>query len=299
MNIKQLRVLVALAECGSFGGAARKLRTSQPAISYQLKMLEEELGETLVLRGLKGAQLSSAGRSVLSTARSVLGELSALEDQFARRNDASPSGTLRVTTSAMGIVYLYGDLLERFLAEYPRIEVVVTAAETPLESARAVATHGADVALGPFPVNLSNVEEIELGETSYLAVVGPGHPLATRTRIALDDLRAYPIVRYEAGAGSRLISDRLFKKPRGYPEIFLESNDTEFVKRIVGLGLATAIVARFTVREEIRNNRLRGLTLVDADVRQKYGLVIRRDERLRAVDAFRDFCSANRALIPA
>ncbi len=299
MDIKQLRVLVALAECGSFGGAAQKLRVSQPAISYQLKRLEQELGETMVLRGLQGVQMSSAGRTVLSAARSILGELSALEDRFIRQNNASPSGTLRVTTSAMGIVYLYGDLLERFISEYPRIEIVVTAAETPMESARTVAAHEADVALCPFPVGLANVLEVELGTTSNLAVVGPSHPLATRTRIGLDELRAYPFVRYEVGVGSRLISDRLFKKPRGYPEIFLESNDTEFVKRIVGLGLATAIVARFTVREEIKNNRLHGLTLAGADVRQKYGLVVRRDERLRAVDAFRDFCSANRALIPA
>ncbi len=299
MDLRQLAVLRAIAESGTFYGAADQLGLTQPAVTHQLKRLESELGETLVLRRKPRVALSSAGMAVLSVAHRVLTELDELKQQFVTDDETQLAGVLRVTASALGIIYLYGDLLERFIAGHPRIELVLTATETPLDGLRQVVARAADAAFVAFPLDVPNLTEMVLGETEHVILVARSHPLASRSGVSIQELSRYPFIRYKTGAGSRLISDAMFLPRGGYPEIFLESNDTEFVKRIVGLGFATAVAPRFVVTKEARDRRLKSLTLRDMALKQKYGLVHRADTRMRALKLFADFCASNKQLVPS
>lgn len=299
MDLKQLAVLRAIADTGSFNAAAGQLGLTQPAVSHQLRRLEDELGETLVLRSRPRAALSPAGASVLVTARRVLGDVEDLKQMFAPRSGGEVSGMLRVTASAMGIIYLYGELLARFIAERQRIEVALTTVETPFDGIRKVASREADAAFVAFPVPEPNLTELVLGETEHCVLVAEGHPLAKRAAVSLPELRRYPLVRYKTGAGSRWMSDGIFLPRGGYPEIFLESNDTEFVKRIVGLGFATAIVPSFILTRDPRDRRLRRLKIRGLPMKQKYGVAYRPDARSRALAAFTEFCLRNKALVPS
>lgn len=298
MDLKQLEVLRAIAETGSFRAAADRLLLTQPAISHHLKRLEEELDETLVLRSKPRVALSAAGTEVLEVARGVLDSLDALRQRFQPGHDLEVKGALRVTASPLGIVYLYGDLLEKFIAEHPGIEVILTAVETPLDGARQVLARRDDAAFVPFPVDMPQLAQVELGVTDHVVITAADHPLARSGSLTVSQIRSYPFVRYLTGAGSRLVSDLLFGKPERYGNILLESNDTEFVKRIVGLGLAIALVPRFTVLEEVREGRLRALGIRGRKLAQTFGLVHRRDMRSRALRTFLEFCERNRGLIP-
>lgn len=299
MDLKQLLAVQAIAETGSFRGAAQRLNLTQPAISYQLRRLEEELGETLVFRHAKRVELAPAGQAVLETAKRVLGDVEELKDRFSHDDEDRVRGVLRITTSAMGIVYFYGDLLERFIARYPNIEVVLTAAETPLGAIQQVLAQAADVALTPFAFDLPNLQTLELGEAAYIVIVAPGHPLARRPRVEIKDLHDYPFVRYQPGAGSRIVSDRLFSGPGEYPRILLESNDSEFVKRIVALGMAASTLPRPAAAKEVEDGTLSALKIVDDRLKQRFGLVFRGDVRVRVLDLFRDFAAQNRSLVPS
>jgi DNA-binding transcriptional LysR family regulator len=299
MDLKQLAVLRAIADTGSFNAAADRLRLTQPAISHQLRRLEEELGETLVLRRRPKATLSPAGATVLATAQRVLGEIDDLKQMFAPRSEGEVGGVLRVTASAMGIIYLYGELLARFIAAHKRIEVALTTVETPFDGIRRVAAREADAAFVAFPTPEPSMAELVLGETDHCVLVAQSHPLAPRDSVTLAELRRHPMIRYKTGAGSRWLSDTLFLPHGGYPEIFLESNDTEFVKRIVALGFATAIVPRVILTRDARDRRLRRLSIRGVSTKQKYGLAHRPDSRGRALAAFIAFCRKNKALVPA
>lgn len=299
MDLKQLAVLRAIADTGSFNAAAEQLGLTQPAISHQLRRLEEELGETLVLRRRPRATLSPTGASVLAAAHRIFGEIDDLKQTFAQHDARAIGGVLRVTASNLGIIYLYGELLERFIAKHPRIEVVLTATETPFDGVRQVLARGADAAFVAFPVDEPTLSEVVLGETEHVVIVARTHPLARKRSVTVADLQRYPFIRYKVGAGSRVISDALFLKRGGYPEIFLESNDTEFVKRIVGLGYASAITPRFVVTREARDRRLKSLKVADGMRPQTYGLVFRRDTRMRALNVFAAFCMAHKALVPS
>jgi LysR family cys regulon transcriptional activator len=229
----------------------------------------------------------------------VLGEIDDLKQVFAPRSGAEVSGVIRITASAMGIIYLYGELLARFIAEHKRIDVALTTVETPFDGVRKVAAREADAAFVAFPVPEPNMVELVLGETEHCVLVAQDHPLARRAAVSLDELRRYPLVRYKTGAGSRWMSDTIFLPRGGYPKIFLESNDTEFVKRIVGLGFATAIVPRFILARDPRDRRLRRLAIRGLSPKQKYGVAHRPDTRSRALAAFTAFCARNKALVPS
>jgi len=201
---------------------------------------------------------------------------------------------LRIAASTLGIIYLYGDLLERFIGQYPRIELVVTAAESGIGAARHVLTGSADVAFTPFPLDLPNLQTMVLAETEHVVIVSRQHRLAARKRVSVNDLRNDPFIRYQADAGSRAVSDQLFLPSGGYPPIFLESNDTEFIKRVVMLGMGSAMVPAFTVTDEGRDRRLIALAVEGMPPRQEFGLVWRRDVRMRTLRVFQEFCLEQR-----
>ena len=295
MDLKQLRVLGAIARTGSFQGAAAELHLTQPAISHQLKKLETEIGETLVSRSRPRVRLLPAGAEVLATAERIEAELKELALRFSSPSPTAARGVLRVAASTLGIIYLYGDLLEEFIRRYPGIELIVTAAESGIGAARQVLAGTTDVAFTPFPVNLPNLETVPLGDTEHVVIVSRAHPLAARKSLSLHDLRSYPFIRYQSDAGSRAMSDQVFAADGGYPRIFMESNDTEFIKRVVALGMGTAMVPAFTVGNEARDRRLAILRIKGPAVRQAFGLVCRSKVKMRTLDLFRAFCIEHRA----
>lgn len=298
MDLRQLAVLRAIADTGSFGAAADQVGLTQPAVSHQLRRLEDELGETLVLRRRPRAVLSPAGATVLAAAERVLGEIESLRQAFAPGDESAVSGVLRVTASPLGIVYLYGEMIARFIADHPGIELVLTATETPHDGVRRVIAREADAAFVAFPIRETGLAELVLGETEHTVLVSKDHPLAGHASVSIAQLGAYPLVRYKPGAGSRWASDTAFLPRGGYPDIFLESNDTEFVKRIVGLGFATAIVPRFVVTDTGRDRHLRRIKLRGVALRQTYGLVYHPEGRMRTLAAFARFCGAHKRMMP-
>lgn len=299
MDLKQLAALRAIAESGSFHEAAKRLHLTQSAVSYKIKNLEDELGQTLIFRSRPRATLSAAGQSVLRSYERILVELEDLKRRFENQKDEQLAGELRVASSILGVVYLYGDLIGDFMSDYPRIEVKVTTTGSGLEGARLVIAQQVDVAFAAFPIDAPQLQSITLGTSEHVVIVPARHPLASDAAVPLEILRHHRFVRYTAGAGSRYITDHLFLSADGYPPIAMESNDTEFIKRAVTLGLGIAIVPSFTVSPS-RDRQVRTLRIEGRPLLQEFGLVFRRDVRIRTLDLFCQFSRsrANKLLPP-
>ncbi len=285
MDLKQLAAIRAIADGGSFHEAARRLRLTQSAVSYQIKNLEEELGQTLVIRSRPNVTLSSAGHTVLRCYERIVAEIDDLRRAFGSRADDEVSGELRIASSILGIVYLYGDLIGEFMSAHPRIEVKMTATESGLDGARQVIARQVDAAFVAFPIEAPQLQSMTLGHAEHVVIVPAQHRLASAETVPLGMLRQYRFVRYATGAGSRYISDQIFLAAQGYPSIAMESNDTEFIKRAVRLGLGLAIVPAFTV-SPAQDSQLRVLRIEGRPLMQEFGLVFRRDFRSRTLDLF-------------
>jgi DNA-binding transcriptional LysR family regulator len=289
MELKQLEALRVIAETGSFSAAANQLRLTQSALSHQIRHLEEELGETLLIRARPKVYASPAGQIVLASAERIAAEINTVKQHFPISGKGPVQGTLRVAATSLGIAHIYGDLCEAFVAQYPGIEVIFRAAETPEETVRRVVTGSADVAFTPFPVGLPQVETVQLGTTEHVFIVGRSHPLSRAREVTLTELRKWPFVRFQAGTGSRVVSDQVFLSEGGYPAIVTESNDAEFVKRIVSIGQGSALIPVFAVQREI-GRTLKALRLKGRLLNVDFGLVHHRDVRMKSLDLLKALC---------
>lgn len=301
MDLRQFQALRAIARTGSFTVAARQLNVTQSALSHQIKNLELELGETLVMRSKPRVRLAPAGERVLACADRVLGEISRLKRQFAQLENDEPEGALRVAVSALALDYLFAHICEAFIVAYPRIELIVTATETPAEGVRQVIARRSDVAFTSFPLETSSnaLDLVTLGRSEHLMVAAPKHPLARLEEVGPEQLRRSSFIRYGLGAGARGASDQFFKRAGGYPPILMESNDTGFVKRIVIMGLGIALMPYATVRQELAKGELKALPVQRTPLSQDFGLAYRRGTRMRALDLFKKLCLERRDTIPS
>lgn len=290
MEIKQLKALRTIAEVGSFSSAARKLFLTQSALSHQIKNLEEELGETLLIRGKRHVTPSPAGQVVLISAEQILAEVNAIKEHFEASNQGPVKGNLRIAASYFGMGWLYGDLCEEFMAQFPDLEITFRATETSEEAARRVEEGAADVALAAFMNEHRLLETIDLGSTEDVFIVGRSHPLFKRRTVSLDEIRLWPFIRFLPGSGTRGTADRLFLPTGGFPAITTESNDMQFVKRIVGMGKAVALIPVIAVANEARERRLRLLRLSHQILAVHFGLAYRRGVKMKTLELLKSFC---------
>jgi DNA-binding transcriptional LysR family regulator len=204
MDLRQLTVLVAVAEAGSFSAAARALHTVQSNVSTHVARLERELGVPLVDRA--SGELTEEGLAVVSRARHIQAELDALSTDVAALRD-EVSGTARlgcIGTSARWLVPL---VLEEVTRAHPKVHVIVVDATTTSLVPRLLADE-LDLAVVNLPVSNPDVVVEPLFDEDRILLAPAGHPLAERERVSLLDLARYELLLEPSGTAFRDELDR-------------------------------------------------------------------------------------------
>jgi LysR family hydrogen peroxide-inducible transcriptional activator len=204
MDLRQLSVLVAVAETGSFSAAARALHTVQSNVSTHVARLERELGVVLVDRASGG--LTEEGLAVVSRARHIHAELDALNADVASLRD-EVSGTVRlgcIGTSARWLVPL---VLEAVTRAHPKVHVIVVDATTTSLVPRLLSDE-LDLAVVNLPVTNPDVVVEPLFDEDRILVAPDGHPLADRAQVSLADLAGHPLLLEPSGTAFRDELDR-------------------------------------------------------------------------------------------
>ncbi|GEM_PF-1104271 len=290
MEFNQLRALKAIADTGSFGEAAEQLGFTRSALSHQVRNLEEELDETLLIRARPKVYPSPAGLAVLASAQKILAEMMALEARFATAKKGPVTGTLRIAATTLSIVYVLGDLCEAFIEKYPGIEVVFNATETADAAVRRVLTGAADVAFGPLTGGNDQLIQIVLGHTEHAFIVKNGHPLSSQDTVTAAQLREYPVVLFQPGSGTRAMTDELFLQDGGNPPILTESNDAQFIKRMVAIGSGSALIPVYALAGEVMARRLHLLRFADRPLMVAIGMVHKKNVRMNSIELFKSLC---------
>jgi DNA-binding transcriptional LysR family regulator len=290
MEIRQLRSFRAIASTGSFGAAAEQMSLTQSALSHQIKQLEDELGTTLLVRARPQVYLTDAGQTLLAAADRIVSELNDVRREFGLEAEDQYVEVVRVASTTVGLAYIYGDLCHAFIACNRNVKLDFTAAETPEVAVSKVLTRAADIAFTPLPIEFPTLEVITLGEVEHVFIVAQTHELAKSRTVTIRDIRRMPFIRYHRGSGSRMVSDKLFLPLGGYPPILTESNDTGFVKRVVGIGLGVALVPIFVVAEELRKHSLHALRLRGQQITDQFGMAMRKSPPQKALKKFVETC---------
>lgn len=290
MELKQLKALQAIADTGSFSEAAVRCDLTQSALSHQIRRLEEALGETLIIRARPKVYPSRAGLAVLAVARKIDAEVAQLENQFALTRNGPATGSLRIAATSLSIVHLLGDLCEAFIARYPGIDVVFTAAETAQAALKRVLAGTADIAFAPIDNTNTQLLSIPLARTEHAFIVRASHPLVGRTAVSIDEIREYPVVLFQTGSGTRNITDAVFLPRGGYGAIVTESNDAGFIKRIVGMTDGVALMPVYALSEGPDQDKLRLLHCAAATRSVDIGIVHKRNVHMNAIELFKALC---------
>lgn len=271
MNLHHLAVFNAIAETGGVSAAAERLHITQPAVSHQLKELEDRLGVVLFNRMPRGMQLTQAGSVLLDYARQIFAlERSA---ETAIRDIASLKGG-HVALGASNTVgtYFLPELLAAFRKRYPGITASLEVSNTDA-IALGVSSHRLALGFVEGPVDPKDLEIRQFHEDEIIAVAAPDHSLAKRKRIALKLFAKEPILIREAGSGTRNLIEQLFAERHLAPDHAMEIGNAEATKRAVVAGAGVACLSRLCVADELASGQLVALDIPELVVRRPLNMI--------------------------
>lgn len=279
-TLRQLRVFEAVADELSFTRASEKLHLSQPAVSIQVKQLEEGVGLPLFEHMSRRISLTEAGRIMYrcsQTIRSVLGDAGEQIDELMGIQRGRLDITVATTAS-----YFASRILAGFARHYPQIAVSldVTNREGLLQQ---LESNLCDLVIMGEPPKGKNLEYTPIMENPLVIIAAPQHPLAGKRNIPTEDLGEQGFVFREAGSGTRAAIIRFLEKKGIAIRITMEMTSNEAIKQTVQAGLGLGIVSRHTVELELATGQLVELDVKHFPLKRHWYLVRRQDKQLSPV----------------
>jgi LysR family cys regulon transcriptional activator len=245
MKLQQLKYLLAIVDNGlNITAAAEKLYTSQPGVSKQLKLLEEELGMQLFTRkGKSLGGITAAGQQVIEHARIILAEVDnirSVASDFYREEE----GTLSIATTHTQARYVLPDVIREFRDRYPGVSLNLHQG-TSEQIADMVAGNKIDFAIATGAHDLfSDLLLVPSYHWDRKIVVPRGHELAQLDRkLTLEDLAPYPLVTYVFSFGGQSSLKKAFAEQGLEPDVVFTARDADVIKTYVRMGLGVGIVA--------------------------------------------------------
>ncbi len=262
MADRRLQVFHAVAKHLSFTKAAEALFMTQPAVTFQIRQLEEHFSARLFERGHGQISLTEAGRVVFDYAERILG-LSGELDARLRDMTGQMAGPLLIGASMTIAEYLLPQVLGEFNARFPEVlpRLLVANSETVQNQ---VAEHSLDLGFIESDSLLPSLVTEVLCEDELLVVCAPSHPLASLAAVPPELLAQHAYVCREPGSGTRQVCDRHLQQLGIAPEFLhpvMELGSPEALKGVVATGRGYAIMSRATVLKETRLGLLSGIPL--------------------------------------
>lgn len=285
MDTKKLRYFLAVVEAGSITAAARRIPIAQPALTRQIRLLEESIGARLFERDRKGVSLTQAGRYLHAASRRLLAEL----DGMAKRTRAISDGysddlSIGITTIHSCIPGI-SSLISRFRTQHPGIRLTLEIMLSGPQS-RAIVDGSLDAGI-LFTEQEEDDELVYLPLASYrmAVIVNRLHPLNAEVPDSLHAFAAEPFIRFsrDSTPGSYDRVDNCFRQAGIVPNTIQECHDDITIRSLVAAGMGYAIMPGIMARGE---RELMAYELDDLDISSQLVLAYRQGGRSSAVEAF-------------
>ncbi len=279
MDLRQLEILQAIAETGSFTACGRKLHVSQSAISRQILLLEEELGEPLFLRVGRKVLMTPAAESLVQLGQRVFLDVRETVGAITDRT-RELRGTLRLSGGMTVCLYVVPPLLKHLRRVHPHLDVRLMVA-TAGRSLQEIRAGRVDAGLITLPVDESDLMTVPVLREELLIVTTPRHALARRRRrVAPRDLAGQPFILFEMGSATRKVIDRFFASENIEPTIVMDTENVEIIKAMVKTGLGIGIVPYQAVAREVRSGHLFCARIEGHELMRETGWVYARANRV-------------------
>jgi len=295
ITLRQLKVFEAVARHSSYTRAAEELHLTQPAVSIQVKSLEESVGLALFEQFGKQIYMTSAGEEILRYARSIAAQVDEISDVVARLKGVSRGSLhLAVATTAN---YFITHLLAAFHRQFPDVSInlSVTNRQGLLKQ---LAENSIDMVVMGEPPGERDLAGQAFMDNPLVVIAPPDHPLGTRKRIPLKTIAGERFVVREEDSGTRAAMTRFARRHQiaFTPAMVMTSN--EAIKQAVSAGLGLGLVSAHTLELDLYANRLQILDVAHFPIARHWYIVHRQGKRLSpAADAFRDFLVENASTV--
>jgi LysR family cys regulon transcriptional activator len=251
MKLQQLRYIWEVAHHElNVSATAQVLYTSQPGISKQIRLLEDELGIEIFARSGKHlTRITPAGEAVLRVAGDILGKVDSIK-QIAQEYSNDKKGSLSIATTHTQARYALPGVIEHFISDFPDVSLHMHQG-TPLQIAELAADGTVDMAIATEGMDhFSDLVMMPCYRWNRSLVVPREHPLAKKNNISLEDVASYPLVTYVFGFTGRSKLDEAFIDRDLVPKVVFTATDADVIKTYVRLGLGVGILAHMAVDPE-------------------------------------------------
>jgi len=277
MDFDQLHTFLEIVRLKSFSKAAQTCYRTQPAISAQVRQLEQELHADLFERFGSRISLTTAGRIFAGFAEQMLDLRRRAQDAIAEL-ETNPRGEIVIAANEATCIYVLPTVFAEYRRQFPAVQLQVKRSYGA-HVVEAVMDNSADFGLTQLPVEEKRLQVVNIYHDEIRLVVPAGHPLAANRVVHPNDLVGYFLVLPQQGkTRSRL--NQWMEPVEDEIRISMELDSTEMMKRFVCAGLGLTFLAVSNCREEIASGTLRAIPLAPEPMVRRLGLVYRKDKAL-------------------
>jgi LysR family transcriptional regulator, low CO2-responsive transcriptional regulator len=284
MDFDQLETFLEVARHVSFSRAAEKRFRTQPAISSQIRALEEEVGARLFDRSGGKVALTAAGKAFQQYAEQTLEARKGMMVTLAEL-ERIPRGEIVVGANEGTCLHILPEVFAEFKKLYPNVAVQISRLERAkiLES---IIDNSVDFGVVSTPVDDKRLTVVNIHRDELVIIVPPGHPLSRMTQAGIADVARYPLLLPKVGRTRDALAN-LFQEHRVKPMVSMELDSSELLKRFVAADVGIGFIASSNILEDAKAGVLAAVPLADASIRRDLALVFRKDKALsRAALAF-------------
>jgi len=284
MDFDQLRSFVEVARLKNFSRAAGKLGLTQPAISTQIRQLEERFGVRLFDRIGKKVFLTQPGILLLEHAGKILNvQKEALE--ALRDLTPTPTGHLTLGATEGSCLYMLPKVFASFKKKHAEVKVTVYRNFTN-KIVQKLQEDSLDLGFVSLPVEVREIATIPLFREPVEVAVGAGHPLAGEAAVTTEQIARYPWI-YPKASRVRAMLEDLFRGLRPPVHVTMELSGVETIKKFIGIGVGISLLSRSYAAAEVKAGTLKLIPLVEPRLERELGLAYRTDRYLsRSSQAF-------------
>lgn len=270
MNMSQLGTLLTISKTMSFRKAGELLNLTQPAVSAQIKSLEDEFNTVLIDRN-QPVTLTDSGKLFLEHAEQILSIVEELKQKLADL-EQTPQGHIHLGTTTSIAMQILPRVLSYFQDQYPHIKTTIHSM-TSSQIMASVENGMVDIGITYLFEKTSALETSFLYYDTFELVVSPLNPLAKLSHMAVESLKDIPLIMLSPETAGRRFVDQIFKRLNIVPQTVMELSSSEEVKRMVELDLGAAIISKLSITNELKRGTLKMIQVNELEISHPVGVI--------------------------
>ncbi len=277
MDLDQLHTFLEIVRLKSFSKAAQTCFRTQPAISAQIRQLEQELNASLFERLGTRIQLTAAGRILCEYAEQILDLRRRAQDAI-NELERVPRGELVIAANEATCIYVLPNVFSEFKKRFPNVQLLVDRSygRHVVES---VLDNLADFGFTQLPVQEKKLQVVQVHMDEIKLLAPPGHPLSKLEAVRPQDITDYPLLLPKSGS-TRSRLNHWMEPVEDMLQISMELDSTEMIKRFVLAGMGVSFMAASHFQEGVEAGQFAAVSLAPEPIMRRLGLVYRKDKAL-------------------